>query len=175
MQRLKIGLIGFSGSGKTTLAKEAHNRGYISADTDEIVRNISGYDPGELILSGREDQFRKYEEQSVREAISGDAEYIAFGGGIHFGRPVYRDIAASGTKLVYLRGSFEELLKNAPDRPMLQTKGDRGYRKLFEEREPLYLKSSNFVVDIDGRTCVDIFAQVESIWNLLFQPAIKQS
>lgn len=172
---MKIGFIGFSGSGKTTLALEAGKRGYRSVDTDTMFCEMHGLSPDELILSGRESDFRMLEMKTVKKAIDGDIRIIAFGGGIHFGNPVYREIAGSDTKLIFLRGSFKNLLDRASGRPMFEMLGEDGYRKLFEERQELYMRASDFVVDVDGKSITELFVEVENIWNLLFQRNLKQS
>jgi len=175
MQKLKIGLIGFSGSGKSTVAAEARRNGMISADTDIMITGVTGKTPEEFILSGNESEFRALEIETVKEALLSDVQLIAFGGGVHFGNNAYRNIAESGIKLIFFRASFEYLLNRAAERPMFKLLGEKGYRSLFEEREPFYLKAANFVIDVEYRAVMEIFAEVESIWNLLFQRNLKQS
>ncbi len=169
MLHSKVGLIGFSGSGKSAVISKAALRGYKVVDTDLIISETEGSFPDSMLLDGKEKEFRKLEAVAVRTALSTDVDFIAFGGGVHSANPVFKEIVNSGVKLVFLKGSFDVVFQRAWDRPLFKKLGLAGYRKLFEEREPFYLKASEYIVDVDKKTLEDVFEEVEKIWNLTFR------
>lgn len=165
----RIGLIGFSGSGKSSLAHIAGLNSYVFADSDKMLRTKYGDKPESILIEGREDVFREMEDDVILEILKTDASFIAFGGGFHYGSKLWCKVSASGVKLIYLRDTFDNLFSRVADRPMLKRLGHEKYRQLFEERKPLYMRASSFVVDTDKRSADKIWLEVEGIWNLLFQ------
>ncbi len=167
MREMKVGLIGFSGSGKSSIAKEAEKNGYKVLDSDEIISKRYNIDINDLILSGREQDFRQMELEFIKSVLDGDGQFIAFGGGFHRGHPAYNELAGFEIKLVFLKATFESLVKRFEKRPLLSLLGLQEYRKLFEKREPLYEKASDFTITVEGKTKTEIFREINGIWNLI--------
>jgi shikimate kinase len=167
MQKMKIGFIGFSGSGKSSIVKEAEKNGYPALDIDEMISKRCNIDINGLILSGKELEFRQIEHDFIKIALSGNARFIAFGGGVHSGHPAYGELSGFEIKLVFLKAEFESLLKRFAGRPMLDLLGLQGYRNLFNKREPLYEQASDYIINVEGKTKTEIFREIDGIWNLL--------
>lgn len=164
----RLGLIGFSGCGKSSLLKLAEKDSFVCADTDFLMEK-GGADIEKMLLEGREEDFRMCEANAIRSVLESDCDFVAFGGGVHFGHPAWKDVCGSDMKLVYLRSSFEDLSGRFEERPLYKKLGAAAYRKLFEERCPLYEKAAGFVVDTDGRGLNEIWIEVKEIWNYLFR------
>ncbi|MBR4489229.1 hypothetical protein IKP13_01170 [bacterium] len=164
----RLGLIGFSGSGKSSLAAFASKNGFKTVDSDSLIK---AEDPTafELLENGREDDFRTLETCVISGILKSDFDLAAFGGGVHFAHPAWKEIYESPLKLVYLRSSFENLAGRCEDRPLCKKLGPEGYEKLFRSRCPLYEKAAAFIVETDGRGLNEIWSEIEEIWNSLFQ------
>jgi Shikimate kinase len=164
----RLGLIGFSGSGKSSLAAIASKSGFKTVDTDSLIEKQNP-EAFRLLEDGTEDDFRTLETSVISEVLKSDFDFAAFGGGIHFAHPAWKEIYESSLKLVYLRSSFENLAGRFEERPLCRKLGLEGYEKLFKSRCPLYEKAAAFVVDTDGRGLSEIWSEVFEIWNSLFQ------
>ena len=164
----RLGLIGFSGSGKSSLVSLAAKNGFKAVDSDVLIEaeNPSAV---ELLENGAEDDFRTLETSVISGILKSDFDFAAFGGGVHFAHPAWKEIYESGLKLVYLRSSFENLIGRFDERPLCKKLGREGYEKLFSARVPLYEKAAAFVVDTDGRGLSEIWSEIEEIWNSLFR------
>jgi len=163
----RLALIGFSGSGKTTLAGMAGSLGFRSADSDAEIERLCGRTVAEMLGSGDEDAFRKIESEVISGLLSQDFSFLAFGGGVHAAHPVWGEILQSRVPVLYLRGSFDEFLARAADRPLLRQLGVDGYRDLYEKRLPLYERAANFTVDVSHRTPDEIWSEINTLWKCI--------
>ncbi|MBR4531802.1 hypothetical protein IKO70_05270 [bacterium] len=164
----RLGLIGFSGSGKSSLVMLAAKNGFKAVDSDALIEKKNP-DAVELLENGREDDFRTLETSVISKVLESDFDFAAFGGGVHYAHPAWKEIYRSGLKLVYLRSTFENLIGRFEERPLCKKLGREGYEKLFSARLPLYEKAAAFVVDTDGRGLNEIWSEIEEIWNSLFR------
>lgn len=164
----RLGLIGFSGSGKSSLASLAAKGGFKSVDSDVLIETENP-DAAVLLEQDREEDFRMLETLVISGILKSDFDFAAFGGGVHYAHPAWKEIYQSGLKLVYLRSTFESLIGRFEDRPLCKKLGREGYEKLFSARLPLYEKAAAFVVDTDGRGLSEIWSEIEEIWNSLFR------
>ena len=164
----RLGLIGFSGSGKSSIASIAAKNGFKAVDSDALLESKSP-NAAELLENGAEDDFRMLETSVISGILKSDFDFAAFGGGVHYVHPAWREIYESGLKLVYLRSSFENLVGRFEERPLCKKLGREGYKELFSARLPLYEKAAAFVVDTDGRGLNEIWSEIGEIWNSLFR------
>lgn len=164
----RLGLIGFSGSGKSSLAAFAAKSGFAAVDSDALIE-AKNPNAAKLLEQGREEDFRTLETSVISGILKSDFDFAAFGGGVHYAHPAWKEIYESGLKLVYLRSSFEDLIGRFEERPLYRKLGREDYEKLFLARCPLYEKSAAFVVDTDGRGLSEIWSEIEEIWNSLFR------
>lgn len=163
----RLGLIGFSGSGKSSIASIAAKSGFKAVDSDVLIEKKIP-NAAEMLENGREEDFRTLETSVISGILKSDFDFAAFGGGVHFAHPAWREIYQSGLKLVYLRSSFENLIGRFEERPLYKKLGREDYEKLFLARRELYEKAAAFVVDTDGRGLSEIWSEIEEIWNSLF-------
>ena len=163
----RLGLIGFSGSGKSSLAAVASKNGFNTIDTDALIKEK---DPKafDLLEQDREKDFRTLETCVISGVLKSDFDIAAFGGGVHFAHPAWKEIYENGLKLVYLRTSFEYLIGRCEERPLYRKLGREGFEKLFLVRCPFYERAAAFIVDTDGRSSSEIWSEIREIWNSLF-------
>jgi shikimate kinase len=164
-------LIGFMGSGKTTVGKQLALRyGLCFCDLDERLEKTTGMTVSELFRSEGEEGFRARETAQLRElaAEAGkDAEAVlngesgsgaapgtvySTGGGIILRQdngPLLRQIG----EVIWLRIRPETVLKrlkNNTTRPLMQVQDrDTKVRSMIAEREPLYRRAADRIIDTD--------------------------
>jgi len=140
-----IVLIGPMGVGKTTIGKKLAKRLELPfVDTDTLISNEHGPIPDIFANSG-EEQFRKYEEQAVALACSAH-QVVATGGGAVLSGTNQRVLEQA--TVIYLSTSglhMRARLENG-NRPLLKD-GLNDWRRIYEERKPLYERLATFEID----------------------------
>lgn len=135
-----IVLVGMPGSGKTSVAERvARETGRKRLDTDEMVRELTGRDPADLIERDGEGAFRRVEEEVIRKASGESGSVIATGGGA----------VLSGTNRAALRrnGRVYWLDRPLADLPLEGRPLSKDLDRLYEERRPLYGEAADVRID----------------------------
>ncbi len=148
-----IFLVGLRGSGKTTLGKVGAKRsGRPFLDTDELVEQKAGRSIAEMVEQDGWDAFRALESEVLAEVCAGDGQIVATGGGIILAEANRQLMRASG-KVFYLAAEpallTGRLLKDpkVAQRPTLTGRPlAEEMRALFEERQPLYMNTADFIL-----------------------------
>ncbi|MGX8774401.1 MAG: chorismate synthase [Bacillota bacterium] len=138
-----IVLIGMPGSGKTTIGRElAELMGRDFIDCDEVIEDICGRSPEEIINEEGVDIFRYLEAQAIREIMrrrplpDGSTPGIVFAtGGGCVEREENRVPLLENSFVVYVERPLQEL--DTEGRPVSETKGNDA---LLERRRGLYEK-----------------------------------
>lgn len=139
------------GSGKTTIGK------YISAflkyehvDTDRYIEGKAGMSIAEIFRRYGEEHFRRLENEAAAQISQYKGCVISTGGGMVKNEENMRLFKRNGI-VVYLKSSPEKIFKNtegSTNRPLLNTGGRKEeIERLMREREPLYLKYSDLMLD----------------------------
>jgi shikimate kinase len=153
-----ICLIGMPGSGKSTVGRHiARDIGLPFVDTDHVIEQRIGCSIREYFETQGEAAFRDVEQTVIEEVMRLDGHVVATGGGAVL-RQVNRQVLHDRGVVVYLRSTPEDLarrLRHDSHRPLLQGGSDplRRLRTLFQDRDPLYLRTSHFVIET-GRPSV---------------------
>lgn len=161
-------LCGMMGAGKTTvglaLAKLTGRRLY---DTDGVIVEKHGK-IADIFARHGEAYFREIETETARELSRMGEVILSVGGGLVLKQENVEILQMKG-KIVYLRAALPTLtqrLKADGERPLLQTDSeglkDR-IERLLKEREPIYEKVADFVVDVDEKTPDQIAAEIVKI------------
>ena len=141
-------LTGFMGSGKSTvgriLAKEI---GSYFLDTDILIEQFEGMSISEIFEKLGEEKFRKMEKRCF-EWIKKDVKrtVISVGGGF----PVFIPEIKEAGRVIYLKTSFEEILKRMNEEEMKKRplfKNIEKAKELFEKRDKIYLKLADYVIE----------------------------
>ena len=141
-------LTGFMGSGKSTigriLAKEIES---YFLDTDILIETFENMKISEIFEKFGEDEFRKMEKKCF-EWIKKDVQnsVISVGGGF----PVFIPEIKEAGKVIYLKASFEDILKRMnkkelSKRPLFQDK--QKAKELFIKRDEIYSKLADYIIE----------------------------
>ena len=140
-----IVLIGMPGSGKTTLGNAlAQASGRPFFDTDELFLKKYGTTPAAFITARGEAEFRPRETAVLRELSVVTGAVIATGGGCVTRRENYPLLHRNG-RILQLRRALSAL--STAGRPLSE---EAGLDRLYAEREPLYRRFADEVVENNG-------------------------
>ena len=162
-----IFFVGLMGAGKTTigklLAKKLKKTFY---DTDHEIEKKLGVKVSVIFELEGEEGFRKRETQMIDELTSKKDIILATGGGAVLSEENRRLLKERG-KVIYLNAKPQHLAKRMAfdkDRPLLQ-KGNMldTLNNLYQERHPLYLGVSSFVVDTGQQKTQTIINKIEAL------------
>jgi len=153
---LHLALIGFRCSGKTTVGRllaEQLDRKFI--DTDELAEKLCGLKVRHFVALEGWAQFRRLETLALETALDQDYQIIATGGGIVLQPENVLRLKRKAT-VFWLRASTEAIRRRLSrdservSRPGLTRNNPvEEVEALLQQRTPLYLKASDYVVDTD--------------------------
>ena len=162
-----IFFVGLMGAGKTTigklLAKKLKKTFY---DTDHEIEKKLGVKVSVIFELEGEEGFRKRETQMIDELTNKKDIILATGGGAVLSEENRRLLKERG-KVIYLNAKPQHLAKRMAfdkDRPLLQ-QGNMldTLNNLYNERHPLYLGVSSFVVDTGQQKTQTIINKIEAL------------
>jgi len=143
-----IVLIGMPGAGKSTIGVIlAKVLGYQFIDADLLIQQQEKRLLSEIIEEEGMERFLEIENR-VNAGIETDHTVIATGGSVVYCKEAMEHLKKTGT-LIYLKLSYEVLEKrlgNLKGRGVV-LKDRQDLKGLFGEREPLYEKYANLVID----------------------------
>jgi shikimate kinase len=158
----KVVVIGPPGSGKTTVGQILAERlGVPFRDTDQDVEATAGKPIGEIFVDDGEEHFRALERAAVRDALAAHDGVIALGGGAILDPATQADLA--GHPVVYLQVGLSDAVKRvglASARPLLVLNPRSQFRKLMEERRPIYERLAVLTVETDDREPADVADEI---------------
>jgi shikimate kinase len=147
-------LVGLPGSGKSTIGRRlAKAMGVTMLDTDVAIEQTTGRTIADIFSTDGEPEFRRIEEEVIRAALETHDGVLSLGGGA-VTSPGVRE-ALAGQTVVYLEISASEGVRRTGGntvRPLLAGP-DRAekYRKLMNERAPLYRRVATVRVNTNRR------------------------
>ena len=150
----KAVLIGLPGSGKSTIGRRlAKALDVALLDTDVAIEQKTGRTIADIFSVDGEKEFRRIEEEVIREALRSHDGVVSLGGGAITSLGVRE--ALSGHTVVYLEISASEGVRRTGGttvRPLLAG-GDRAekFRALMSERVPLYRRAATLRVNTNRR------------------------
>ena len=162
-----IFFVGLMGAGKTTigklLAKKLKKTFY---DTDHEIEKKLGVKVSVIFELEGEEGFRKRETQMIDELTQKKDIILATGGGAVLSEANRRLLKERG-KVIYLNAKPQHLAKRMAfdkDRPLLQQGNILDtLNNLYQERHPLYLGVSSFVVDTGQQKTQTIINKIEAL------------
>jgi shikimate kinase len=150
----KAVLVGLPGSGKSTIGRRLAKALDTSLlDTDAAIERTTGRTIPDIFANDGEQEFRRIEEDVIRDALQTHDGVLSLGGGA-VTTPGVRD-ALAGHTVVYLEISAAEGVRRtggATVRPLL-TGGDRSekFKALMSQRVPLYRRVATIRVNTNRR------------------------
>jgi shikimate kinase len=158
----KAVVIGPPGSGKTTVGELLAERlGVAFRDTDHDVETTAGKPIGEIFIDDGEEHFRALERSAVRDGLAAHEGVLALGGGAILD-PDTRS-ALDGLPVIYLEVGLSDAVKRvglASARPLLVLNPRSQFRKLMEERRPIYEGLASIRVVTDEREPAEIVDEI---------------
>jgi len=158
-------LIGPMGVGKTTIGKKlARKLGIPFIDTDQLIVKAHG-SIAEIFANQGESTFRKYEEQALKEALAQIA-VVATGGGAVLSGDNQRELETVIVIYLSTNGQHMKSRLSNGNRPLLEN-GISDWKRIYDERKPLYERLCDFEVDCSAaslsKTIADICMKLETL------------
>lgn len=145
-----IVLIGMPGCGKSTIGKLLSDEtGLEFIDLDEYIVKSNGMTIEEMFEQG-EGFFRVKETKAVKEVSRNSGIIISTGGGV-IKRPENMNYLKEKGIIIFIHRSPEKIIQTLDNsvRPLLKEGVNRIY-DLYEERQALYKKYGEIVINNDG-------------------------
>ena len=163
---MNIALIGMPGAGKTFVGKRlATHLGYTFIDPDKILETEYEKPLQDMLNELGETEFLAREWKTTTVATRGRNRcVISTGGSIVYSEEAM-DYLADISFIIYLSVAVETLHARIGDAPRgVVGAGTKSLEELFRERDPLYRKWANAVVNADREpdaVLTDILARIE--------------
>ncbi len=144
-------LIGFMGSGKSSIGRVlAKEKGMYFVDTDAIIESFEGQKIRSMFEQKGEAYFRELEKKCFEWLSANVSNAVISTGG---GMPTVIDDFSKLGRTIYLKVDFDTLLgrlkaEEFDKRPLF--KDLEFARKIFETREPIYIKKAECIVDANA-------------------------
>lgn len=137
------------GVGKTTIGRKLAKALKLPfIDTDNLITDEHGPIPAIFEERG-EPVFRRFEEDALEKAIRSSA-VVATGGGAVISELTRKRLKS--VTVIYLSTDGKHIasrLKNG-NRPLIQN-GVEDWRRIYDERKPLYLETADFEINTSGQ------------------------
>ncbi|MFU8854043.1 shikimate kinase [Micromonospora sp. SL1-18] len=158
-------LVGAPGSGKTTVGLAlADALGVTFRDTDADIEQLAGKPIPEIFVDEGEAHFRTLERAAVAAALASHPGVLALGGGAVLAEE--NRAALIGHTVVHLSVELSDAVKRVglgAGRPLLALNPRATLKHLMEQRRPLYAEVATATVVTDGRTPVEIAAEILAV------------
>ena len=160
----KIILIGMMGSGKSTIAQKlAHRLGFSLYECDEIFEEKFKIKIKDYFKQFGEENFRKEEENILKDLIKKDNFVISTGGGVVLNKN-NRDLIFNDEILsIYLKssvGAIFDRIKNNKNRPLLNVENPKKeIEKILNQREDLY-KQAKLTIENENETIDEVVEKI---------------
>jgi shikimate kinase len=149
--RSNLVLIGLPAAGKSTLGVLLAKRlSFDFLDTDLVMQARGGRRLQAILDADGADAFRRLEEQTVL-ALEPMRTVIATGGSVVYGERAMEHLRRLG-RIIYLylaRAPWQRRLRDLDTRGVVRAPG-QSLASLYAEREPLYRRWAEIVVDVGG-------------------------
>ncbi|MBS9782245.1 MAG: shikimate kinase [Arcobacter sp.] len=166
MKKENLILIGFMGVGKGTIARElSKTMDKFCIDTDDLIESYENKKIKKIFELYGEEYFRDLEKKTALWLEKNVSESIISTGGGFYRQENLKSIG----KVVYLKSSFEGIIKrleNSPNakkkfekRPLLKNLEEA--KKLFDIRVKEYEKVANLTIDVEDKNLEKIVLEIK--------------
>lgn len=159
-------LVGMMGAGKSAVgAAISNSTGWAYLDNDELVEQVTGRMPQEILAAEGEEALRAAESDALHRALSLHPPAVAGVAGGTVLDAADRDLLRSAPGVVWLRARSETLIRrvgSGEGRAWLQPDPSSAVRRLAARREPYYAAVADAVVDVDDLSPAEAAAAVLS-------------
>ncbi|AIY63962.1 shikimate kinase AroK [Pseudoalteromonas piratica] len=164
-EKRNIFLVGPMGAGKSTIGRHLADQLHLEFfDSDQEIERRTGADIAWVFDIEGEEGFRRREESVISDLTEKQGIVLATGGGSIISKDVRNKLSARGI-VVYLETPIEKQLARTQrdkKRPLLQTEEEPKdvLVRLADERNPLYVEVSDFVVRTDEQSAKVVANQI---------------
>lgn len=171
-------LVGFMGVGKSTIGiRLARELGYSFFDSDKEIERRVGKSVVEIFADAGEAAFRQYECEFIDSGHPKEGCVISCGGGLVVQNGMSEKLKSKGI-VICLFASIESILERTQQntkRPLLNVDDPAAHiRKLFAEREPVYM-NSGICISTEGRSISEIVKHVLRAYKALSLERVVKS
>ena len=162
MNKSCIILIGMPGAGKSTVGPLlAERKGLSFKDTDTLVKQQDGRELKTIVV---EDGFEAFLEIQQKAILSQNLNnsVVATGGSVVKSDALMRTLKSIGT-VIYLQVDFELLQQRLATDRKLARAGGQSFKQVFDEREPLYIKYADSIIECTGHTPEEIVEKITGV------------
>ena len=147
-----VTLIGMPGAGKSTIGKKlAKKIDFDFVDLDLLIKEKEGKSHVQLIRQKGEKEFKRLEEKHALEVRLANTIFSP-GGSIVYSALVMERLS-NESKIIYLEVPLKEIEQRlgakAVSRGIIGLK-EKGLRRLYRERTPLYQKYAHHIINCSG-------------------------
>ena len=163
-----ITLIGYRGSGKSSVARLlADSLGMDRVDTDDLVEQMAGRSIRRIFEDDGEQEFRRLENDAIRQATQKQSVIIAVGGGAVLLEENRRQLKEAGP-VIWLQADVATLARrigmdesSTERRPRLtgQTIQDE-VASVLAARLPLYSDAATMTIETDGLSPGEVVKEI---------------
>lgn len=164
MNKNNVILIGMPGSGKSSLGVVlAKAMGYKFIDSDIVIQEEKGKLLSDIIDDLGADEFNVLEDE-INSKINAERTVIATGGSAIYGEKAMKHFHDIGI-VVYLKLPCDEIKRRLGDfaKRGISFKDGQTLSDLYNERNPLYLKEADIVVETMGQALNDSMDSIRKI------------
>ncbi len=160
---MKIILIGFMGSGKSSVAiKLGHLLKLPVLEMDELVlKKTNTKSMHEVFAKGGELLLRETEIALAQEYASTNNNVISTGAGVVLNKIILDSLKKPNDKIFFLNATFQTIAVRLADdayRPLFKNIVEA--ESLYHFRQPLYLKYSDQVIEVDKKSVEEVAQQI---------------
>ncbi len=160
-----IVLVGPMGVGKTTIGKKlARALGKTFVDTDSLVTAEHG-EIAEIFSKQGEPAFRSLETQALRKALESDS-VVATGGGVVLSAENQSLLRQHWVVYLSTDGKHMASRLSHGNRPLLKN-GLDDWRRIYDERRPIYEQLANFEVATAGKSVAQCVLEIKEMIGAL--------
>lgn len=160
-----IVLVGPMGVGKTTIGKKlARALGKTFVDTDSLVTAEHG-EISEIFSKHGEPAFRTLETEALRKALDSDS-VVATGGGVVLSTENQNILSQHWVVYLSTDGKHMASRLSHGNRPLLKN-GLDDWRRIYDERRPIYEQLANFEVATSGKSVAQCVLEIKEMIGAL--------
>jgi len=154
-----IVLIGMPGAGKSTVgALLAQKLGRTFVDTDELVRKFDGRSPRDIVAEDGPERFLEIQNAAIMP-IEFKNCIIATGGGVVKSDELMQYLKSAGIVVYLKQDPYTLEMRLKPGRRLARSDGQT-FGMLYEERDPLYMKYADYVVNCEAKSPEKIVMEI---------------
>jgi len=160
----RLVLVGMMGTGKTSVGRLLGKRtGWPYADNDELLLQLVGKTPRELLAEDGEGALRESESAALRLGLASPEPSIVSAAGGTILDPENRRSLLDGGLVIWLKASpatIQQRATGATHRAWLDTGGPTWIRDAVAARNPLYASVADLTLEVDRRSSRQVAGDV---------------